>query len=461
MSKSDSRSHFSRVSAREAAVDVLLAIGRGRTTLASEIDRGRKHLRDERDRGLLVELATGTLRWQAELDALLKPCSTRPLDELAPGILAILRVAAYQLKHLDRVPIHAVLNEAVESTRTIGEPRAAGFVNAVLRTLLRGGRLHALPPRPDPAGSLQKQIAYLATALSHPAWLVTRWIERHGFEAAERWCIFNNTSPEITFRSAGPLTIAELLARMRDAGVEAAPSRFVSDAATLSPGALSHVPPVLWDEIFVQDEASQLVARAVGAAPGQRVLDVCAAPGGKTLVLSSDLGDSGLLVAADFRSARVRLLQRTVRRAAANAHVVTLDATKPLPFGEAFDRVFVDAPCSGLGVLRRDPDVKWSRRPEDLPAFAEGQQRMLARAADAVAPGGRLIYATCSSEPEENDRVVDAFLAQDSRFMPSLISLGPLVTAGDSLIEPSGRLRTLPFRDGLDGFFAAALDRRP
>jgi 16S rRNA (cytosine967-C5)-methyltransferase len=447
------------MTAREAAVHVLIAIERGRTTLAAEIDKTRKRIRDERDRGLLVELATGTTRWRAEIDALLAPHSRRPLPELPPELRAILRVSAYQLRHLDRIPAHAALNEAVELSRTLGHPRASGFVNAVLRSLQRDTRRHGLPPKASADAGRSQQLAYLSTSLSHPEWLVTRWLDRHGFEAAERWCRFNNTSPDVTIRSAGRMAVGDLLTALRAEGIEAAPARFVADAITLPPGALGQIPDALAAELFVQDEASQLVARAAGAAPGHRVLDVCASPGGKTLVMSADLAGRGLLVAADFRPARVRLLQRTVQDS--RAAVVALDATQPLPFGPVFDRVFVDAPCSGLGVLRRDPDVKWSRVPGDLREFASGQQQMLARAADAVAPGGRLIYATCSSEPEENDEVVDAFIARDARFVPTPISLGPLAAGVEAIVEPGGRLRTLPFRDGLDAFFAAALERRP
>jgi 16S rRNA (cytosine967-C5)-methyltransferase len=448
------------MTAREAAAHALVALERGRTTLAAEIDAVRKRVRDERDRGLLVELATGTVRWRAELDAMLGPHSSRPLGELAPEIRAILRLTAYQLKHLDRIPAHAALHEAVDLARTLGHPRASGFVNAVLRSLQRDAKRTRLPAKPAADASRDAQVAYLATTLSHPAWLVTRWIERYGFDAAERWCRFNNTSPEITVRPLGALSVAELLTALQAAGVSAAPARFVADAVTLPPGELGRVPHALAEQILVQDEASQLVARATGAAPGHRVLDVCASPGGKTLVIATDLHGDGLLVAADFRSARIRLLQRTVRGAASTIPIVALDATKPLPFGPVFDRVFVDAPCSGLGVLRRDPDVKWSRAAGDLALMSEGQRLMLARAADVVAPGGRVIYATCSSEPEENDDVVDAFLARDARFAPVPVALGALVTGADAMIEPTGRLRTLPFRDGLDAFFAAALERR-
>jgi 16S rRNA (cytosine967-C5)-methyltransferase len=447
------------MSVRLASLTALLAIERGQTTLATEVDRGRADLTDERDRALLVELTTGTLRWRAQLDALLGPCSARPLDSLTPGVRAILRLSAYQLEHLDRIPPHAVLHEAVELTRTIGEPRAAGFVNAVLRTLRRTRSRLTLPQRPQPGAGRRDALAYLSTSLSHPEWLVSRWVDRHGFDATEQWCRFNNTTPEVTIRSLRALTQGELLHLLRDAKAAADPARFVADAVTLQPGTFGHLPAEVSDQLLVQDEVSQIVAHAVAPEAGDRVLDLCAAPGAKTVVLSADLQGRGLLVSCDHRPGRVRLLRRTLRRAALHASVVTLDATRTLPFGPVFDRVFVDVPCSGLGVLRRDPDLKWSRQPDDLTALAGIQRRILTRAADAVAPGGRLIYATCSSEPEENDLVVEAFVADDARFERAPVAFGPMIVNGTSLIDANGYLRTWPFRDGLDAFFAALLVR--
>ena len=447
------------MSSRRAAVDVLIAVERGSTTLAAELARVRPHVGDERDRALLVELTAGTLRWRAQLDALLAQCSRRPMAQLSAATRAILRVSAYQLEHLERVPAHAALHEAVELTRALKEPRAAGFVNAVLRTWLRTRPALKLPERPAATAGRGPQLAYLSITLSHPEWLAARWLDRHGFEAVEQRCRFNNTVPDITVRAIGSSTATAMLDRLRTAGIDAQPARFVRDAISLPPGGLGRIPASLIDEFLPQDEASQIVARVVGATPGQRVLDLCASPGAKTLVLAADLHGEGRLVAADFRASRVRLLRQTLRRGRAPAHVVALDATRPLPFGPVFDRVFVDAPCSGLGIIRRDPDLKWSRQEGELAGLALAQQRMLANAAEAVARGGRLIYATCSSEPEENDAVVDAFLARDRRFAPAPVAFAPQVTGADKLIEPGGRLRMLPFRDGMDAFFAAVLTR--
>jgi 16S rRNA (cytosine967-C5)-methyltransferase len=194
---------------------------------------------------------------------------------------------------------------------------------------------------------------------------------------------------------------------------------------------------------FVQDEASQLVADYAGARPGERVLDACASPGGKATAMAASMRDQGLIVACDVRERRVKLLSRTVRESGARVVKVTrLDAARPLPFGPVFDIVLIDAPCSGLGTVRRDPDIKWRRLPEDLPGFAERQRQILLSAAAAVRPGGRVIYSTCSSEPEENEEVVTAFLAEARNFR----------TDGDTL-------RTLPFRGGLEAFYAHRLVR--
>jgi 16S rRNA (cytosine967-C5)-methyltransferase len=209
---------------------------------------------------------------------------------------------------------------------------------------------------------------------------------------------------------------------------------------------------------LILDEASQLVPLAVGARPGERVLDLCAAPGGKTTALAADMENRGLLVAADVRARRVALLRDTVVRTGATVtRVLHVDPDAPLPLAGVFDRVLVDAPCSGLGTLRRDPDIRWRRTVADLTAHAEAQVELLARAADAVTPGGRLVYATCSSEPEENDQVVDRFLAIRPEFRPA--DLAAELPARLSPLLDGGRLRTLPFAHGLEAFFAAALTR--
>lgn len=446
--------------ARLVAVRVLLALERHRTTLSGELERERPHAADDRDRALVLELTAGTLRWRNELDAILQTCSRRPVAELSAQVRTVLRLGAYQLHHLDRIPAHAVVHESVELIRSLGQARAAGFINAVLRTLVReGARVH-LPPRPSPGAPRSDLVAYLTTTLSHPEWLVTRWVDRHGFDAAAAWCAFNNRPPDVTVRVLPPARTDEVTALLRTAGIDAAPAPWVRAAIRLPPGGLGHVPPDLRSQLLVQDEASQIVACAVGASPSERILDLCAAPGGKTVVMAGAMEGRGLVVASDYRPGRIRLLAATLARAHAAAPVVRLDATRPLPFGAVFDRILVDAPCSGLGTVRRDPDVKWTRTARDLAGFATTQRALLAAAADAVRPGGALVYATCSSEPEENEEVVDAFLASRRDVTLGRVDPGPAVAHGERLVDDRGMLRTLPFRDGLDAFFAAVLVRR-
>ena len=444
---------------RLAAAQILLALEGGRTTLATEVERGRQGLADPRDRALLLTLASGAVRWRQQLDALIAGASRRSVRRIDPSALAVLRIGVYQLRHLERVPTHAIVHESVEAVRALGAPRAAGFVNAVLRTVVRRGPALALPPRATAADTEAKQLHYLSITLSHPVWLVRRWLQRYGFAATERWCQFNNAPPEVTIRSIGRLSPAALLERLRDAGVDGLPARYTADALRLAPGALGRVPEALGTEIQIQDEGAQLVARVTGARPGERVLDVCASPGGKALVTAADMqipSPGSLLVTGDLRPARVALLVRALARAGVAVPVVRHDAQAALPYRPLFDAVILDAPCSGLGTLRRDPDLKWTRTEADLPVLAAAEQLMLDRAAEVVRPGGRLIYATCSSEPEENEAVADRFLATHPEFTAAPVRLEG---AAAGLVNARGHLVTLPFRDELDAFFAALFVR--
>jgi 16S rRNA (cytosine967-C5)-methyltransferase len=470
---------------RHAAAEILLALERGRTTLSAELERARHDVSDPRDRALLVEVCAGALRWRAELDALIAAASRRAVRQIDARALAVLRVAAYQVRHLQRVPPHAVVHEAVDSVRALGAPRAAGFVNAVLRALIRRGQALALPPHPYerrqprmsstgespraaaeaiPAPDRDAEIRYLTIALSHPKWLVERWLSRYGFDATETWCRFNNGAPDVTARPIDDASPGQLVEALRAAGVPAEPAPYVGDAIRLPPGALGDVPASLRARLLIQDEGAQLVGRAIGARPGERVLDVCAAPGGKTLVCAADMGlraagAPSLLVAGDFRPARVAVLRDTIARARSPVPIVRIDARRPLPFGPVFDAVVLDAPCSGLGTLRRDPDLKWSRAENDLPRLAADERRMIECAAACVRPGGRLIYATCSSEPEENGEVVNAFLAGHPQFVLGRVVLP--APASPALVDERGCLVTLPFRDRLDAFYAAVLECHP
>jgi 16S rRNA (cytosine967-C5)-methyltransferase len=449
--------------ARAAAARALLAIQARESTLGAALDVATVATADAREAGLTVELTTGVLRWQRELDALIAGAAQRATRTIDPTALVVLRLGAYQLRHLDRIPPHAVVSTSVDAVRELGAPRAAGFVNAVLRSMIRRGPALALPKRPTgPDPSRQAQVAYLSITLSHPAWLVERWLDRLGFDVTEAWCRFNNTSPSVTVRARRSEPVAGLAAELVAAGIDAVPAPFVEDALRLPAGALGKVPEALRQRIWIQDEGAQLVARAAGVQPGERVLDLCAAPGGKSIVMAGDLAREpldapGLLVASDFRPSRVALLARVLSGSGVSAPVVRLDARSPLPFAPLFDCVLADVPCSGLGTLRREPDLKWSRTAADLRGLADEELRILRAAADAVRPGGRLLYATCSSEPDENEEVVRAFLAADSRFIERPV--GPPIPA--ALLDDHGHLHTRPDRHGLEVFFGAMLVRLP
>lgn len=443
---------------RVAAAKVLLAVDARQTTLATALDDRRNDV-SPTDRGLLVELTTGVMRWRNALDAIVASAARRSVKTIEPEVLAVLRLGAYQLRYLDRVPDHASIDSAVRAVRVLRRSSAASLVNATLRAIVRRGPAISLPARPGADAHIDTQVNYLTVALSHPAWLVRRWIARLGFDAAEAWCRFNNTAPDVTVRSVTGESRDEVIAGLRGARIDAEPARYVADAVRLAPGVLGRVPPTVRADLWVQDEAAQLVARYAGVRPGERVLDLCASPGGKTLVMAGDIRADGAMrgtiVACDHRPGRIELLANTLRHARVPAAIVRLDARLPLPFGPVFDCVLLDAPCSGLGTVRREADLKWSRSAADLPALAAAQQQMLRVAADVVAPGGRIVYATCSSEPEENDEVVDAFLTADPRFEP-----GPAGPVSADLLNARGRLVTRPDQHGLEAFYAAVLVRR-
>lgn len=450
------------MSVRLAAARALLALDRRDGTLGAVLEHARQPEADDRDLALLTELITGVLRWRNELDAVIASAGRRSVRTIDPTVLAVLRLGAYQLRHLDRIPEHAIVHESVQTVRTLGTSSASGFVNAVLRAIIRRGPAISLPARPT-AGPRDAEVNYLTTTWSHPAWLVRRWIERMGFEAAESWCHFNNSIPDVTVRALDGTPAHQLIAELRAHDVPAEPAQYVADALKLPAGALGRMPLAMRARLWVQDEGAQLVAAFARVQPGERVLDLCAAPGGKSLVFADRLAmrqpsDVLRLVAADHRERRVALLAETFRRARLPVPVVRLDGESDLPFGAIFDCVVVDAPCSGLGTLRREPDLKWTRTAEDLPLFAASQRRMLAKAADVVRPGGRLVYATCSSEPEENAEVADAFLREDARFVAA--DLGAPRDVAVELTDSRGQLATRPDEHRLESFYAAVLVRR-
>jgi 16S rRNA (cytosine967-C5)-methyltransferase len=431
--------------ARTTALDALRQIDDERLDMGEAIARVRKPLTDERDRALLLEIVSGTLRMRAAIDYQLALRLSRPLGRLDALVRDILRMSAFQLIYLTRTPSSAVINDAVDLTRRGGKTSATGLVNAVLRALNRERQQLAWPSRPPDASNLPAMAGYFSVVHSHPEWLVARWLRRYGVEDTERWLEFNNRAPALC------LVPNRTLASRQALEEELAADGVVTSHTARAPHGL-HVEsgPALATRAFregrclVQDEASQLIAELAAAERGERILDLCASPGGKTIALAAGLGPSGLVVASDVRRHRLRVLTETLSRCrVARARVVQVPPTGVLPFAAgSFDRVLVDAPCSGLGTVRRDPDIRWRVSEADLPALAATQRELLERTAGLIRPGGVLVYSTCSSEREENEDVVSGFLSAHREF------------------SQAREHQTLPFRDGLEAFFGAVLNRR-
>lgn len=430
-----------RPDARRVALDVLLRVDEG-TPSDRALDRAlRRAGLEAADRALATELVYGVLRRRASLDGMLAQHSRRPIDTLDVGVLAALRLGAYQLRHLDRVPAHAAVDATVEAIKRRKRP-AAGFVNAVLRALLRAG---VDETDDDPFADV-------------PIWWARRWRERYGDERSAAW--FRGAlrpSPLVVRPHPRAMEVDELSATLGDHGIELEPARHAPGALRITRGTPLESPLLAAGAFAVRGEASQLVAALLPVRAGDRVLDACAGRGGKSLQIAEDT-DASLIVANDLTPWRARTCARQARAAGID-HVRPLvaDLSMPGPFRARFDAALVDAPCSGLGTIRRRPELKWRNHPGRLARLAELQRTILDTAAATLSAGGRLLYATCSTEPEENERVVEAVLDRrpDLERRPILLPEG----VDARLVGDDGFLRTYPDWPEMDGFFAALLVR--
>jgi 16S rRNA (cytosine967-C5)-methyltransferase len=407
---------------------------------------------EDRDRALLRELVFGTLRWLRRLDDVISRASHRSFAEIEPVLHGPLRVAAYQLLFLDRVPDHAAVHEAVEQAQALTHRGAASFVNAVLRRIARQRRLVDWPvEETDP-------VRRLAVEMSHPDFLVRRWVERYGWQRTRRLLAANNRPKPLhllAFRDRGG---RELLAeRLIDDGVEVEPSPLSLLGVVVRSGDVFASAAFARGDFYVQDEASQAAALVPPPGPGDRVLDAAAAPGGKTFAM---LGWEPAIhpVLADVDAARVDVVAANLRRLGRRLPVVVADARRP-PFAARFDRAVVDLPCTGTGTLRKHPELKWRISEDELGRLADQGGQLLAGAARVVAPGGLLVAITCSLEPEENEAVVDRFLAAQPDFAP-LDLAGRLPPPLDAAVVAPGRWQVLPGGDH-DGFTVSVAVRRP
>lgn len=414
------------------------------------------NLKDPRDRALATTLVFGTIRRWATIDHIIEQYSRRPLTRIDRGVLTALRLGVYQIMWLDRVPGHAVVNETVTQVKKIGGRGAAGFANAVLRSLLRSGR-HVVFPSPE-----EDLVAHLSIVHSHPAWLVKRYLSRLGRQETEALLAANNTPPEVTVRVNRRRAVPQhVMDAFRRHGAHVEPGRYLPEAlrvrAQTSPSEL----PGFNEGLFTpQDEGSMLVPHALQPAAGERILDACAAPGTKTSQIAELMDDNGTTMAFDRDHLRLELVRENARRLGLQSvETRVVDARYAVDvLGHAWaDRVLVDAPCSGLGTLARRPDLRWRKRPEDIPSLAQLQGEILDGVAPVVRPGGILVYSTCTTEPEENQDVVAAFLERRPDYR--LVRLSGLPEALQQEVADEGWLQLWPHRHHTDGFFIAKMER--
>ena len=437
---------------RKVAFQILLRMESGRGFAVDLLQSPEVSALKEPDRRLATEIVMGVLRWRSRLDDAIAAQSSRLLARLDPQVLTALRVAAYQILYLSRVPARAAINESVDLVKRARKGSAAPFANAVLRKLA-GAESAGIAGQPSGTTA-----ALLAREFAHPEWLVERWVEHLGIENGDAICRHDQRIPTTSIRIDG----AEVETELQGEVIELAPGALLTSARVVASGDVTQTGGYREGRVFIQDEASQLVAALVGR--GSRLLDCCAAPGSKTAAIAAR-NPAAEIVAVELHPHRAELLRRRVR--AANVRVITADALN-LPMQGSFDRVLADVPCSGTGTLARNPEIKWRLKPEDLNDLHTKQVAILRAALQHVSPGGRAVYSTCSLEPEENQAVVEEVLQDNSQFaqldcrveLERLRSVGELATNDlDSLLDGK-YLRTIPGVHPCDGFFAALLERQ-
>jgi 16S rRNA (cytosine967-C5)-methyltransferase len=423
--------------ARAAAFDILIRVEQT-DAYASELLHSHKFgILSAADHGLATELAMGVLRWRSVLDDTFTKQLNKPLRKLDSEVLVSLRLGTYQLVFLDRIPRHAAINESVELVKRAGKASAAGMVNAVLRKVVK------------PEVRARAEVA-------HPEWILKRWSGKFGLAAAHRICEYDQHTPQAAFYAEDPALITEYA----DGTIELEPGKLLKNSFVLHAGDLSHTAACRDHRLAVQDEASQLVAFLVGN--GKAILDCCAAPGGKTRILAEENPDA-TVIAMELHPRRAALLKKLVTEP--NVQIIAADV-RAMPLSRQFDRILVDAPCSGTGTLARNPEIKWRLKVEDLLRLQAYQVEILESAMKHVAPGARIVYSTCSLEPEEGEQVIEKAL-ENSEFrvigarsrLLELQSSGELVWRDIDSIVSGPYLRTLPGVHPCDGFFAAMLER--
>lgn len=444
---------------RGQAVQILSRVDRSDSYLDKLVDAAlRSGEFDPRDARLLNEITHGVLRNREQLDWVLTGFYHGEFPKCIPPIKNALRVALYQILFLDRIPHSAAVNESVNLVKRLKGNRSAGVVNGVLRNIIR--RIDAITwPERD-----EVPVHYLSVMGSHPQWMVRRWIDRFGAEETEALLRANNTRPPISINIDSPdLTAEEVRRQLSERGGKSERSSLLPEYVRLDRlSDIGSLEMIREGKAFVQDEGAGLAARLTGASPGMSVIDLCAAPGGKSLAMARMMKGEGRIRSYDRYPSKVEALATVVERAGLSEMIsVECGDARSLEAEEA-DIVLLDVPCSGLGVLRRKPEIRWKREPADLAELSELQKEMISAASRLVAPGGSLVYTTCTIEPEENEDVIEWFLEHnpDFRLRPAAEVL-PDSALRQGVSDDQGYLRVFPHRHGTDGTFGAHLTRKP
>jgi len=445
------------LSVRQAALQVLDRYDAGDDTASGLLHRTLEEQKGwgPRERAQLTELVLGTIRWLGRIDWILSQYARGFPGKLSPRVHNILRMGVFQLCYQEGVPSFAAVSETVHLAHRAYRGGLSGYVNAVLRAIHREDGCLRLPNITDQAG-------YLAVVHSFPRWIVQHRLDLLGPEETEKLCQADNVVPLLTVRTNTLLIHRdELMRELQDEFQQVAPCTFAAEGISVQ-GArrpVHRMPAFKKGLFYVQDEAAQLIAHLAAPLPEERVLDACAAPGGKTTHMAQLMKNTGRIVAVDINESRLGELRDNYRRMGIrNVEAVAGDmlALRNNGWREKFQRVVLDPPCSSLGIIRRHPDIKWRRRQEEIPSLADVQRRMMRCAADMVQPGGRLVYAVCTTTKEEGEEIVRDFLSSRADFYIET----DLPAAGWEIFLDKGIFRTSPHRHGVDGFFAVRFRRK-
>ncbi|MCX7748113.1 MAG: 16S rRNA (cytosine(967)-C(5))-methyltransferase RsmB [Clostridia bacterium] len=409
------------------------------------------------DKAFVTDMVYGTLKWRLSIDWVIGHFSSVKIKKISPWILNILRMGVYQLLYMEKVPESAAVNESVNLAKRYGHTASSRFVNAVLRSIIKKkDEIHY----PDSQKDLE---AYLSVKYSHPEWMVKNWVGRFGREFTEKLLQSNNEIPDFSVRvNRIKVTKEELVEKFKEKDIPTENGKYLEEALVIKkPMAITKTDAFILGDFQIQDESSMLVARALDPQKDELVMDVCSAPGGKATHIAELMDNKGTVIARDIHPHKIELIKEAARRLGLQiirAEVFDAQSVDPDYIKKA-DRVLVDAPCTGLGIIRRKPDIKWARDIEDKKEITKLQLKILSSASEYVKPGGVLVYSTCTIESEENEEIVEAFLKTKGEFeLCDMEDVLPIPLKKNN--QPRGMVQLYPHIDGMDGFFIAKMKRR-